>query len=148
MWTRKISLRPVRSGIGATNRPDRLDDALLRPGRFDRLVEVPIPDRAGREEILRVHTRDRPVEAPDYGELADRTEGYTGSDIAAVVRQAGLLALEEHVEEDDSTADAPVVAVRHLEAALEAVDPSVSPEERAYYDSLENRLGQSNDRFS
>jgi len=134
--------------IGATNRPDRLDDALLRPGRFDRLVEVPIPDRTGRSEIFRVHTRDRPVETPDYDDLADRTEGYTGSDIAAVVREAALLALEEHVEENDSTADAPVVAVRHLEAALETVDPSVSPEERTYYESLQDRLGQSNDRFS
>jgi transitional endoplasmic reticulum ATPase len=134
--------------IGATNRPDRLDDALLRPGRFDRLVEVPIPDRAGRGEIFRVHTRDRPVEAPDYGELADRTEGYTGSDIAAVVREAALLALEEHVEADGPADEAPVVTARHLEAALESVDPSVSPEERAYYDSLEDRIGQSNDRFS
>jgi len=134
--------------IGATNRPDRLDDALLRPGRFDRLVEVPIPDRAGREEILRVHTRDRPVEAPDYEELADRTEGYTGSDVAAVVREAGLLALEEHVRAEGQAGDQPVVTASHLEAALESVNPSVSPEERAYYDSLEDRLGQSNDRFS
>ena len=109
---------------------------------------MPIPDRAGREEILRVHTRDRPVEAPDYGELADRTEGYTGSDIAAVVREAGLLALEEHVRTDGPADEAPVVTARHLEAALESVDPSVSPEERAYYDSLEDRIGQSNDRFS
>ena len=134
--------------VGATNRPDRLDDALLRPGRFDRLVEVPIPDEAGRAEIFRVHTQDRPVEDVDYGVLAGRTEGYTGSDIAAVVREAGLLALEEHVDERGATEGAPTVRRRHFERALELVAPSVSAEERAYYESLDDRLGYSKDRSS
>jgi transitional endoplasmic reticulum ATPase len=133
--------------VGATNRPDRLDDALLRPGRFDRLVEVPIPDEAGRAEIFRVHTRERPVEAVDYDALSARTKGYTGSDIAAVVREAGLLALEEHVDGGTTDGD-PAVRRRHFERALELVAPSVSAEERAYYESLDDRLGYSKDRSS
>jgi len=134
--------------IGATNRPDRLDDALLRPGRFDRFLEVPIPDATERAEIFGVHTRDRPVENPDYEALAARTEGYTGSDIAAVVREAGLLALEEHI--GGSAADAgpdreALIRHQHLDRALELVDPSVSEEERAYYESISDQLGHSKD---
>jgi transitional endoplasmic reticulum ATPase len=135
--------------VGATNRPDRLDDALLRPGRFDRLVEVPIPDETGRAEIFRVHTRDRPVEDLDYGALAARTEGYTGSDIEAVVREAGLFAIEEDIEDPAAGGeDDLVVRRRHFERALEAVEPSVSADERAYYESLDDRLGHSKDRSS
>ncbi|WP_247010298.1 AAA family ATPase [Halorientalis litorea] len=125
--------------IGATNRPDKLDDALLRPGRFDRLVEVPVPDETERAEIFRVHTRDRPVENPDCEALAARTEGYTGSDIAAVVREAGLLALEEHVENSSgSDRDREALLLRrHFERALEVVEPSLSAGDRTYDGSLE-----------
>jgi len=128
--------------IGATNRPDRLDDALLRPGRFDRLVEVPIPDEAARAEIFRVHTREREVATTDHAALAERTGGYTGSDIAAIVREAGLLALEDHVGSaaGGDTGD-PAIAPRHFERALELVTPSVSAEERSYYESLSDQLG-------
>jgi len=83
--------------IGATNRPDRIDDALTRPGRFDRVVEVPLPDPEARQEIIRIHTRDRPTEPLDIDEIATKTEGYSGSDISAVLQEASLLALEEHL---------------------------------------------------
>jgi cell division protease FtsH len=93
--------------IGATNRPDVLDQALLRPGRFDRRVAVQPPDRAGREAILRVHTRGVPL-APDVdlGRIASTTPGMVGADLANLVNEAALLAARrghESVEEADFT---------------------------------------------
>lgn len=129
--------------IGATNRPDRLDDALLRPGRFDRVVSVPVPDRATRAEIFRIHTRDRTTEPLDFDALAERTDGYTGSDIAAVVREAGLLAIEDRIESDTAgrrrvDTDRPVqITGEHFGRALAAVEPSLSPERRRQYESFD-----------
>jgi cell division protease FtsH len=91
--------------VGATNRPEILDQALLRPGRFDRRVAVQLPDRAGREEILQVHTRDVPL-APtiDLGRIASSTPGMSGADLANLVNEAALLAARRNhdmVEESD-----------------------------------------------
>ncbi|MFW6448358.1 MAG: proteasome-activating nucleotidase, partial [Halobacteriota archaeon] len=80
--------------IGATNRFDMLDRAILRPGRFDRIIEVPRPDREGREEILRIHTRHMALEDDvDLGVLAVDLEGYTGADIESLVTEAGMAAI-------------------------------------------------------
>ncbi|GLC74667.1 hypothetical protein PLESTF_001542800 [Pleodorina starrii] len=107
--------------LAATNRPDCLDPALLRPGRFDRLIHVPLPDRDARVEILRVQLRCCPVAADvDVELLAVRTAGYSGADLAAVVREAGLAALEEDLGAEQ-------VAMRHFETALRLVAPSVQP---------------------
>jgi transitional endoplasmic reticulum ATPase len=81
--------------LGATNAPWHLDGAFLRPGRFDRVVFVPPPDREAREDIVRIHARDRPVVALDAGELAKRTEGFSGADLAAVFEGATERALRE-----------------------------------------------------
>ncbi len=82
--------------MGATNRPDILDPALLRPGRFDRHVVVDRPDAVGRERILRLHADARPTAADvDLAELAGRTPGFTGADLANVVNEAALLAIRE-----------------------------------------------------
>src|SRR5215218_11417562 len=84
--------------IGATNRPDIIDTALLRPGRFDRLLYVPSPDKESRVQIIKIHTRKKPL-ADDVNveQLADHTEGYTGADIASLSSAAVMLALREHV---------------------------------------------------
>jgi cell division protease FtsH len=80
--------------MGATNRPDILDPALLRPGRFDRHITIELPDAPGREEILRLHARTRPVNPDvDYAYLARRTAGFSGADLANVINEATLLAL-------------------------------------------------------
>jgi cell division protease FtsH len=93
--------------IGATNRPDVLDQALLRPGRFDRRVAVQPPDRAGREAILRVHARNVPLaDDVDLGRIAASTPGMVGADLANLVNEAALLAARrnhERVEEADFT---------------------------------------------
>jgi cell division protease FtsH len=93
--------------IAATNRPDVLDQALLRPGRFDRRVAVQAPDRTGREAILRVHTRGVPLaDDVDLAGIAATTPGMVGADLANLVNEAALLGARrghEHVEESDFT---------------------------------------------
>jgi proteasome regulatory subunit len=85
--------------IAATNRPDILDEALLRPGRFDRLIEVPTPDEAARESIFRIHSRGLNLsEDVDFSLLAKITEGLTGADIRAIVMEAGMFAVRAEKE--------------------------------------------------
>ncbi|MEM2454845.1 MAG: CDC48 family AAA ATPase, partial [Candidatus Bathyarchaeia archaeon] len=84
--------------LAATNRPDIVDPALLRPGRFDKLLYVPLPDLEARKEILGIHLRRKPLaEDVDIEELAKKTEGYTGADLAAICNTAVMLAIREHV---------------------------------------------------
>ncbi|ABN57490.1 MULTISPECIES: CDC48 family AAA ATPase [Methanoculleus] len=85
--------------LGATNRPDMLDEALLRPGRFDRIIYVPPPDREGRKKIFEVYLKNREILANDVDieELVDRTEGYVGADIEALVREAKTSAMREFI---------------------------------------------------
>lgn len=81
--------------IAATNRPDILDPALLRPGRFDRLIEVPLPDFKGRLEILKVHTRKMNLKNVDLTVIADITEGASGADLKAIATEAGMFAIRD-----------------------------------------------------
>ncbi|WP_404813128.1 CDC48 family AAA ATPase [Infirmifilum lucidum] len=119
--------------VAATNRPDIIDPALLRPGRFDRLIYVPPPDEKARLEIFRVHTRRMPLaEDVDLAELARRTEGYTGADIEVLVREAGLIALREDVNTTK-------VYMRHFEEALKKVRPSLTPDIIKFYESWNER---------
>ncbi|MCD6373820.1 MAG: proteasome-activating nucleotidase [Thermococcus sp.] len=84
--------------IAATNRPDILDPALLRPGRFDRLIEVPLPDFRGRLEILKVHTRKMNLKGVDLRIIAEMTEGASGADLKAIATEAGMFAIRERRE--------------------------------------------------
>ncbi|MCL7384921.1 MAG: CDC48 family AAA ATPase [Thaumarchaeota archaeon] len=116
--------------IGATNRPDILDPALLRPGRFDRLLYVPPPDLEARYQIFKIHTREMPLdESVDLRKLAEVTEGYTGADIEAVCREAAMVAARENINIDK-------VSMRHFEAALQKIKPSVTEVEKAEYDKI------------
>ncbi|MDO5832824.1 MAG: AAA family ATPase, partial [Methanobrevibacter sp.] len=82
--------------IGATNRPDILDPALLRPGRFDRFIEVPLPNVDGRREILKIHTKNMSLdEEVSIDSLADITEDLSGADLKAVCTEAGMFAIRE-----------------------------------------------------
>ena len=113
--------------IGATNRPDIMDPSLLRPGRFDRLVLVPLPDKEARHEIVKVHTKEMPLKGIKTEEIAEKTEGYTGADIEALMRESAMNALRED-------ANAQTVQKRHLEEALTKVKPSVTEVEAKSYD--------------
>jgi len=116
--------------IGATNRPDILDTALLRPGRFDRIVYVPPPDKKARLEIFKVHTRKMPLaEDVNLEVLAEKTEGYTGADIEAVCREAALIALREDMKPKK-------VSMKHFEEALKVIQPSITPSELRRYEEI------------
>ncbi|CAM0874868.1 unnamed protein product [Alopecurus aequalis] len=118
--------------IAATNRPDKIDIALLRPGRFDRLLDVQPPDEADREDIFRIHTRSIPC-SPDVNlkELARLTEGYTGADIKLVCREAAVAALDESF-------DIPEVAIVHFKSAIDRVKPS----DMKFYQELAARFSR------
>jgi len=110
--------------IAATNRPDNIDEALLRPGRIEKAVETPLPDQDARREILEIHARETPAAADvDLDAVADRTVGYSGGDLAALVREAGLLAIEDAVVGDGPATDS-TVGRDHFERALAETSPS------------------------
>jgi transitional endoplasmic reticulum ATPase len=84
--------------IGATNRPDIIDEALLRPGRFDRIIDVPLPDKDARRQILLIHTKKKPLDSTwDINKVIELTEGYTGADLEALVNAAAIAAIKEHI---------------------------------------------------
>jgi transitional endoplasmic reticulum ATPase len=120
--------------IGATNRPDMIDPALLRSGRFDRLVMIGQPDQEGRERILEIHTQDTPL-APDVTlrEIAEITDGYVGSDLEGIAREAAIEALRD----DD---DAEEVEMKHFRRALESVRPTINDDILAYYEEVEEQF--------
>lgn len=92
--------------VGATNRLDMIDEAFLRPGRFDRIVEVPMPNEAGRKQILQVHTKDKPVANDvDIKMLAAKTKGMSGARLRAVTDNAALSALRRHIKGGDEASD-------------------------------------------
>jgi transitional endoplasmic reticulum ATPase len=120
--------------IGATNRPDMIDPALIRSGRFDRLVMVGEPDVEGREQILRIHTGDMPL-APDVSlrELAEVSGGYVGSDLETITQEAAIEALRQDEEADE-------VTMRHFRQAMENVRPTITDDIRDYYEQMEEEF--------
>ena len=109
--------------IGATNRPDIIDEALLRPGRFDRILEVPIPDKEARKQIFQIQTRKKPLDASSVNidMLVDVTEGMTGADIAALVNAAAMTAIKEHIENKEKSGGKLKISMKHFEAALNKI---------------------------
>jgi transitional endoplasmic reticulum ATPase len=132
--------------IATSNRPDLIDSALLRPGRLDRHVHVPVPDEEAREAIFEVHTRDKPLaDSVDLADLARRTEGYVGADIEAVTREAAMAATREFISmTDPEDMEGSVGNVRindeHFEEALNEVTASVTAETRERYDEIQDRF--------
>ena len=126
--------------IAASNRPALLDPALLRPGRFDDLIYVPVPERDGRLHILKIHTRNMPLgDDVDLEAVATRTEGYTGADLEDVVRRAGLQALRDNLDVEQ-------VTMNYFEDALKETRASVTPEMDREYRDLIRTLKQESPR--
>jgi transitional endoplasmic reticulum ATPase len=122
--------------IGATNRPNLVDPALLRPGRFDELIYVPVPNRDGRRKILAIHTTKMPLAANvDLDRLADRTERFTGADLEDLVRRAGLFALRASLDARD-------VTMVEFDRALGETRASVTEETEREYEQMQARLKQ------
>ena len=134
--------------IGATNRPDIIDAALLRPGRFDRLLYVPPPDHDSRTQIIKIHTRKKPLASDiNIEQLADHTDGYTGADIASLSSAAVMLALREHIskyqdpKEADNHAQELKIHMRHFEEAMKKIRP-LSTQELSMYKRISEEFGK------
>ena len=119
--------------VAATNRPELIDAALLRTGRFDRLLMVPAPDLVARQEILAIHTKGIPLDKVDLDELAKRTDGYTGADILGLTREAAMLALREDMSANK-------VSMNHFEAAFQVVAPSITQATIEFYENIGREL--------
>ncbi|HJX04316.1 MAG TPA: CDC48 family AAA ATPase [Thermoplasmata archaeon] len=119
--------------IAATNRPDIVDQALLRPGRFDKLILLPVPDEATRLKILQVHTKSMPLEKVDLPSLAKRLEGFVGADIENLCREAAMTALRQNKA-------AAKVTAQHFEEALAQIRPSTDQETQKYYELMFKKM--------
>jgi len=120
--------------IAATNRPDMMDPALLRPGRFDRQILVTPPDKETRRRILEIHTRGMSIEKDvNIKDLVRDSEGYTGADIEALVREAGMNALRRDMKTKK-------VRKEDFVKAFEEVKPSLTPVVKKFYDEMGERL--------
>jgi len=121
--------------VGATNRPDIIDPALLRPGRFDRLLYVPEPDNETRMQIFKIHTKGMPLKDVNLERLTVATRGFAGSDIEAICREAGLIALR-----DDPNAKE--VTMYHFEKAMRKIRPSITEGMEKFYKTWEEKSRQ------
>ena len=116
--------------IAATNRPDILDKAVLRPGRFDRLIYVPGPDEKARLEIFKIYTKNMPLAKDvDLEKLAKATKNYSGADIEAVCREAAMIALRRDTEAKE-------IMAADFEKAMEVIGPTITPDMDAWYKSF------------
>jgi transitional endoplasmic reticulum ATPase len=119
--------------LAATNRPDIIDPSILRPGRFDRIVFIPPPDVKERRAILEVHTKNMPLKGVDLDDLAAQLEGYTGADIASLMRESAMAALREDVGSDTVTS-------KHVDEAMGMVRPSIDEETIKYFEHISKLL--------
>jgi transitional endoplasmic reticulum ATPase len=112
--------------IAASNRPDIIDTSLLRPGRFDRIILVPVPDEKTRLEIFKVHTKGMPLKGVSLETLAKKTDGYAGADIEAVCREAAIMALRKNISAKE-------ISMKFFDEALQKVRPSATKEIQEAY---------------
>ena len=115
--------------VAATNRPDRVDAALLRPGRIDRALYLGPPDKETRLEILKIHTRNTPHDDKDLEMIAGRTEGFSGADLSGMCSMAALAALRENI-------DATAVTWAHWERVLKSKTSSLSSVDLSIYETF------------
>jgi transitional endoplasmic reticulum ATPase len=117
--------------IGATNRPDMLDAALLRPGRFDKILLVNAPGVEGRETILKIHTRNMPLAKNiNLKKIAEDIDGFTGADIEGLVREAAMIALREDIHSKE-------VSKKNFDEALNKINPSITKRSIETYKKME-----------
>ncbi|MFB6144158.1 MAG: CDC48 family AAA ATPase, partial [Candidatus Nanohaloarchaea archaeon] len=131
--------------IAATNRPDMIDPAILRPGRIDRSIEVEVPTAEARKKIFEVHTRDMPLaDDVDLEELAEEAEGFVGSDIESICREAGMIALREDEDSEE-------VTMEHFMDAMEDTAPTATEENIEHFQQMMEKMekikgGEENDQ--
>lgn len=132
--------------MASTNRPDLLDKALLRPGRFDKLVFVDMPDKDGRKHIFKVHTKSMKLAVDPkehdklFDEFAKKTDGYSGADIESVCREAGMQAIREAIKKGKKKTDG--VTKKHFEDTLEKVKASYVKEDKEKWKDIEQKMSE------
>lgn len=110
--------------IGATNRVDLIDSALLRPGRFDRIIEVPLPDTKGRENIFKIHTRKKPLaEGIDFAKLVQLTNGFSGAEIEGLCNRAAMSSIRRYVDKKEKNVKSIKITQEDLENAIQKMRP-------------------------
>jgi len=110
--------------IGATNRVDLVDNALLRPGRFDRILEVPLPDSKGRENIFKIHTKKKPLaDKIDSAKLVQLTDGFSGAEIEGVCNRAAMSAIRRYVNNKEKSVKSIKITQEDFENAIEKIRP-------------------------
>ncbi|MGI0089512.1 MAG: ATP-binding protein, partial [Nitrosopumilaceae archaeon] len=110
--------------IGATNRIDIVDSALLRPGRFDRIIEVPMPDAKSRESIFKIHTKKKPLaDNVDFAQLVEKTEGFSGADIEGACNRAAIAAIKRFVNTKEKLVKSIKITQEDLLNAISKVRP-------------------------
>ena len=117
--------------IAATNRPEMIDPALLRSGRFERVMHIPPPDHSSLKKIIQIHARNMPLGKFNLDSLADKMQNFTGADVEAVCREAALIAMR---------AEKKSVSKKHFEQAIDRVRPTITPDMIEYYSKLEAKL--------
>jgi transitional endoplasmic reticulum ATPase len=132
--------------IAASNRPDIVDPALIRPGRFDRLLYVPLPDYESRMQILKIHTQMMPLaDDANVTALSKMTDGYTGADIASFASAAAMIAMKGHIakykQEAERESNVLAVNMNHFEQALKKIRP-LSPQELSWYQRTAQEFGR------
>jgi transitional endoplasmic reticulum ATPase len=137
--------------IGATNRPDIIDPALLRPGRFDRLINIPMPDPEARLEIFKIHLKEKPIDkSVNIKNLTKISEGLSGADIAAVVNEAVMLSMREYIikggSEDSPKLKKQKIRMKHINQALEKIRKGLEPTTDMTKESDAEILGSQNGR--
>lgn len=120
--------------LAATNRPDIIDPAVMRPGRFDRIILVPAPDDGARLQVLKIHTKDMPLaKNVDLQDLAKMTAGYSGADLEALCREAAMTALRKDM-------DSKIVTPEDFKAAMKEVLPSITSDMEKWYQDVSQRF--------
>ena len=117
--------------VAATNRPEMIDPALLRSGRFERVLHVPPPDKEARESIMAIHSENMPLSKFSLKDVMNNMDGFTGADIEAVCREAALIAMRAGKKKVNKS---------HFEDAVSRVRPTVTPDMLEYYSKMEERL--------
>ena len=117
--------------VAATNRPEMIDPALMRSGRFERVLHIPPPDKDSRVAILGIHAKNMPLGKFKLDDIATKLENYTGADIEAICREAALIAMRDGKK---------TVTKKHFDQATERVRPTVTDDMMQYYSKMEENL--------
>lgn len=122
--------------VGSTNKPEVLDSAILRPGRFDKIIYVPPPNEQERKEILKIHLKDKPAKDVNIPELAKSTEGFSGADLANMVNEAAIIAMKSALK----TGKESDISIENFNEVLRSIKPSITSSMLNDYENYKARF--------